>query len=148
VCEEPLVELVAHRKVSNVHVTVAPLRVIPPRRAQVAPHTVQPPQYNDKGSETPLAGPYWVQKIVKKLIPAWKDGLRPMQEDLVSVISDGENIKLVERYNEMANHDHNLVSDCSDLLVQIRNEIRHRRPAAHMCYLSSTSSRCIPKNEV
>jgi superfamily II DNA/RNA helicase len=33
-----------------------------------------------------------IQKIVKKLIPAWKDGLRPVQEDLVSAILDGEDI--------------------------------------------------------
>ncbi|KAJ7301473.1 P-loop containing nucleoside triphosphate hydrolase protein [Mycena albidolilacea] len=33
-----------------------------------------------------------IQKIVKKLIPAWKDGLRPVQEDLVFAILDGEDI--------------------------------------------------------
>ncbi|KAJ6586760.1 hypothetical protein B0H10DRAFT_2234162 [Mycena sp. CBHHK59/15] len=30
--------------------------------------------------------------IVKKLIPHWKDGLRPVQEDLVAPILDGEDI--------------------------------------------------------
>lgn len=30
--------------------------------------------------------------IVKKLIPAWKDGLRPVQEDLVSPMLDGDDV--------------------------------------------------------
>ncbi|KAJ7906435.1 hypothetical protein B0H13DRAFT_2333469 [Mycena leptocephala] len=33
-----------------------------------------------------------IQQIVKKLIPAWKDGRRGVQEDLVSAILDGDDI--------------------------------------------------------
>ncbi|KAJ7483467.1 hypothetical protein FB451DRAFT_1028909, partial [Mycena latifolia] len=30
--------------------------------------------------------------IVKKLVPEWKDGLRPVQEDLISAMLDGDDI--------------------------------------------------------
>ncbi|KAJ7743228.1 P-loop containing nucleoside triphosphate hydrolase protein, partial [Mycena maculata] len=33
-----------------------------------------------------------LQKITKKVIPAWKDGLRPVQEDFCSAILDGEDV--------------------------------------------------------
>ncbi|KAJ7478915.1 P-loop containing nucleoside triphosphate hydrolase protein [Mycena latifolia] len=33
-----------------------------------------------------------MNKIVKKLVPEWKDGLRPVQEDLISAMLDGDDI--------------------------------------------------------
>ena len=33
-----------------------------------------------------------INKIVKKLIPSWKDGLRPFQEDMISAMLDGEDV--------------------------------------------------------
>ncbi|KAJ7779224.1 hypothetical protein B0H16DRAFT_1838657 [Mycena metata] len=33
-----------------------------------------------------------IQKIVTKVIPTWKNGLRPVQEDLVSAILDGDDV--------------------------------------------------------
>ncbi|KAJ7701783.1 hypothetical protein B0H17DRAFT_913286, partial [Mycena rosella] len=33
-----------------------------------------------------------LQKIVNKVIPAWKDGLRPVQEDLTSAMLDGDDV--------------------------------------------------------
>jgi superfamily II DNA/RNA helicase len=33
-----------------------------------------------------------INQIVKKIIPAWKDGLRPVQADLVSPILDGDDV--------------------------------------------------------
>jgi ATP-dependent helicase YprA (DUF1998 family) len=33
-----------------------------------------------------------LNKIVKKVVPAWKDGLRPVQADLVSAILDGDDV--------------------------------------------------------
>ncbi|KAJ7613790.1 hypothetical protein B0H17DRAFT_905996, partial [Mycena rosella] len=33
-----------------------------------------------------------LQKIVKKVIPAWKDGFRPVQEDLTSAMLDSDDV--------------------------------------------------------
>ncbi|KAJ6606970.1 hypothetical protein B0H10DRAFT_2308655 [Mycena sp. CBHHK59/15] len=33
-----------------------------------------------------------LQKIVEQVIPAWKDGLRPVQEDFCSAILDGDDV--------------------------------------------------------
>ncbi|KAJ7729326.1 P-loop containing nucleoside triphosphate hydrolase protein [Mycena metata] len=47
---------------------------------------VPPPRWQD-----PI-GRHTIQTIVKKLIPKWTTGLRPVQEDLVSPILDGDDI--------------------------------------------------------
>jgi superfamily II DNA helicase RecQ len=33
-----------------------------------------------------------LQSIVQKVVPQWKDGLRPVQEELVAPILDGEDV--------------------------------------------------------
>ena len=53
-----------------------------PRR----PTMVRRLRWQDPGGRNVL------KTIVKKVIPEWKDGLRPVQEDLVTLILDGEDV--------------------------------------------------------
>ncbi|KAJ7444316.1 hypothetical protein FB451DRAFT_1000544, partial [Mycena latifolia] len=39
-----------------------------------------------------LGGRNALKTIVKKVIPEWKDGLRPVQEDVVTLILNGEDV--------------------------------------------------------
>lgn len=41
--------------------------------------------------QSPL-GRQTIQKIIKKVVPAWTEGLRPVQEDFTSAILDGDDV--------------------------------------------------------